>query len=221
MLMRIDGDTVKHSRLIVFNYQQLTHVINNEKNVDGGWLEGWGREALHNVASVGKPVGLIICRTLFLIGFEVRQSLLHADEKSHLLLKQRWCLQVFLFILWNPQSCLYLLLTTSSVFLSAACQKRWVITLAQTEWAHMWDVVVLLVWVGQLQMETRVQFNDKPEDGRRALIMLLRKRACGGGAGNSGRSLSTHSGPVLLHPPALNTHIRLTSPLPNYSRSTI
>lgn len=36
MLMRIDRDTVKHSRLIVLNYQKLTHVINNEKNVDGG-----------------------------------------------------------------------------------------------------------------------------------------------------------------------------------------
>lgn len=47
-------------------------------------LEG-GREALDNVASVGKHVGLIVCRTLFLIGFEVRQSQLHTDEKSHLL----------------------------------------------------------------------------------------------------------------------------------------
>lgn len=47
-----------------------------------------------------------------------------------------------------------------------------------------------------------MQFNDGPADGRRAPIMLLRERARGG---NSGRSLSTHSGPVLLHPPALNT----------------
>lgn len=49
MLVRIDGDTVKYSWLIVFNYQKLTHVINNEKNVDGSWLEGWGREALDKV----------------------------------------------------------------------------------------------------------------------------------------------------------------------------
>lgn len=62
-------------------------MINNEKHVDGGWLEGGGREALDKVASVGKPVGLIIWRTLFLIGFEVRQSQLR--EKSHLMCDQR------------------------------------------------------------------------------------------------------------------------------------
>lgn len=74
MLTRIDGDTVNHSWLIVFNYHKLTQVINNEKNVDGGWLEGWGREALDNLVRLEKCVGLIIHRTLFLIGFEVRWS---------------------------------------------------------------------------------------------------------------------------------------------------
>lgn len=39
--------------------------------------------------------------------------------------------------------------------------------------------------------------------------------------GSSGRSLSTHSGPVLLHPAALNAFICFTSALPNYQRQTV
>lgn len=98
---------------------------------------------------------------------------------------QRWCLQVFSFMPWNSQSRLCILPTTTSVSLSTDCQKRWVTTLAQTEWAHMWDVV-LLVSAGQLQTETRVQFKNRPADGRRAKIMLLRERACWGVQGTAG-----------------------------------
>lgn len=42
---------------------------------------------------------------------------------------------------------------------------------------HTW-AVVLLVRGGQLQMKTRVQFNDRPADGRQGRTMLLPARAC-------------------------------------------
>lgn len=195
MLMRIDEDVVKHSWLIVFSYQKLTHLINNKKNTDGGWLEGWGTEALDNVASVGKPVGLIICRTLFLIGFEVRQFQLCTDEKSHLPSEQHWCL--------------YILPTTSSDSLSAACQKRWVRTLAQTEWAHMWDVAPL-VRVGQPQNTSAVQWQTsrwQASPDYAAWACMWR------GAGNSRRSFVNTFWP-LSPPSSCSQHaytIRFTS----------
>lgn len=82
---------------------------------------------------------------------------------------------------------------------------------------HTWDVV-LLVLVGQLQMETRVQFNDRPADGRRAQIMRLLERAFGGVQGTAGglcqHILASFSSILLLSAP----HVRFTSPLLNYSR---
>lgn len=114
MLMRVDGDTVKHSW---FNYQRLTHMINNEKHVDGGWLEGGGREALDKVASVGKA-----CRAHYLK--DTAPNRLWSEtvpapwKKSHLMCDQRRCLQVFSFLLWNSQSRLCSLPTTTSVSLS-------------------------------------------------------------------------------------------------------
>lgn len=136
------------------------------------------------------------------------------DGTSYFLWEQH--LQVFLFTPWNSQDSIFLP-TTTSVSLSAACQKRWVTTLAQTEWVHMWDVV-FLVWVGQLRMETRVQFHGWPAGGRRDPVMLLPERAWRAAGGLCQHILAPSPPP---HPPALNTHIWFTSPPPNYHRQTI
>lgn len=121
---------------------------------------------------------------------------------------------VFLFLPWNSHSSLYVLPTTASVSLSAACQKRWLTTLAPTEWVHMWDVSSL-TWSTPNVNTYAVQW---PTSRRQASPDDAPAWAC---VGSSGRSLSTHSGPVLLHPAALNAFICFTSPLPNYQRQTV
>lgn len=232
MLTRTEADTVNHSWLIVFNYQELTQVISSEKNVDGGWLEGWGREALDNVAGVGKRVGLIIHRILFLMGFEVRQYQLllrrHLNqcqprnnfswqhdpgiqpllmEKSHFLFEQSWCLQGS-----ETLTNVYVFCPLQPVF---PCQQpagrgESQVWLRQNEhtcgmWCFHSDLVHSKGRRG-CSATTDQQVADK------SWLCSLREPVCRGGAGSSGRSLSTHS--ARSPPPACSRHayvIRFTS----------